>query len=68
MANLSNLIQQSLPASGGLYGNGMFFQNGKTVTQNYTVPQDTNAMSAGPVTIDTGVTVTVSSGSRWVVV
>jgi len=49
-------------------GNGTFHQNPKTIIENYTIPADFNAMSAGPVTIDTGVTVTVSTGSRWVIV
>jgi len=38
------------------------------VTTNYTITTDTNALSTGPLTIDTGVTVTVPTGSRWVVV
>lgn len=42
--------------------------NSNTVDTNYTIPSDYNAMSSGPVTIDSGVTVTVPSGSRWVVI
>jgi hypothetical protein len=42
--------------------------NSATVTANYTIPSGSNAMSAGPVTISSGITVTVSSGSTWVVV
>jgi hypothetical protein len=41
--------------------------NSKTVSANYTIASGDNAMSSGPVTISSGVTVTVSSGSRWVV-
>ena len=41
--------------------------NNKTIATSYTIPSTDNAMSAGPVTINSGVTVTVSSGSRWVV-
>jgi hypothetical protein len=41
--------------------------NSKTVSANYTIASGDNAMSSGPVTISNGVTVTVSSGSRWVV-
>jgi len=45
-----------------------FFLNATTVSSNFTVPSNYNAMTAGKVTINTGVTVTVSTGSRWVVV
>jgi hypothetical protein len=45
----------------------VFVQNDQVVTANYTIPVGKNAMSTGPITVDTGVAVTVSSGSRWVV-
>jgi hypothetical protein len=41
--------------------------NSKTVSASFTIPATDNASSAGPITIASGVTVTVSSGSRWVV-
>jgi hypothetical protein len=41
--------------------------NSNTVSASYTIPATDNAMSAGPITVASGVTVTVSSGSRWVV-
>ena len=46
----------------------VFYENDQTVTTDYTITTDKNAMSTGPVTIDTGVTVTVPTGSRWVVI
>ena len=45
-----------------------FFENSTTVAANYTITTDNNAMSAGPITINSGVTVTVPSGSTWTVV
>jgi hypothetical protein len=45
-----------------------FFENGQTVTSDYSISANCNAMSAGPVTINLGVTVTVPVGSNWVVV
>lgn len=42
--------------------------NSATVTANYTIPSGSNAMSAGPVTVNSGVTVTVSGGSVWTVI
>jgi len=41
--------------------------NNKTISASYTIPSTDNAISSGPVTLSAGVTVTVSSGSRWVV-
>lgn len=57
--------------TGGATGGGsdaIFWNNGQTVTTNYTVPATTNAGTFGPITINSGVTVTVSSGSNWTVV
>lgn len=56
---------------GGATGGGndaVFYLNSQTVTTNYTVPSGQNAMSAGPVSVANGVTVTVSPGSVWSVV
>lgn len=47
---------------------GVFYENNTNVTANYTITSGKNAMSAGPITIDSGVTVTVPSGSTWTVV
>ena len=47
--------------------NGMFI-NSQTVAADYTIAASYNAMSAGPVTVNGGITVTVSSGSTWAVV
>ena len=45
-----------------------FFVNSQSVTENYTIAVGDSAMAAGPVTIESGSTVTISSGSRWVIV
>ena len=42
--------------------------NSATISTSYTVASGSNAMSAGPVSIASGQSVTVASGSRWVVV
>lgn len=42
--------------------------NNATISENYTIATGDNGMSAGPVAVNSGVTVTVSSGSTWVVV
>ena len=56
---------------GGATGGGsdqIFVLNGQNITANYTIPSGSNASTAGAVTINTGVVVTVSTGSRWVIV
>ena len=55
---------------GGATGNGgdqVFVENSKTVTASYQIPSTKCASSVGPITINSGVSVTVPSGSRWVV-
>ena len=46
----------------------IFWENGQTVTQNYTITNNQNAMSAGPITINNGVTVTIGDGETWTIV
>jgi trimeric autotransporter adhesin len=47
-------------------GNGIVV-NSQTVATSYTIASGTSGMSSGPITVASGQTVTVSSGSRWVV-
>ena len=42
--------------------------NGQTLSANYTIPTGYNGLSAGPITIANGVTVTVPDGSAWSIV
>jgi hypothetical protein len=53
---------------GGASGSGVFFENNTTISSNYTISTGRNAMSAGPITINDGVTVTVPDGSSWSIV
>jgi len=56
---------------GGATGGGsdqIFNLNGQNVTTSYSIPNGKNASSAGPITIDTGATVTIPTGSVWVIV
>ena len=38
------------------YANGCVYENGQTITSNYTMTTNSNGMSAGPITVDTSVT------------
>jgi len=53
-------------ASGG-GGDEVFQENETTVTTSYTLTTGKNAMSVGPITINSGATVTIPSGQRWVI-
>jgi hypothetical protein len=45
---------------------GVIYENDQTISANYTIPANKNAVSAGPITIADGVTVTVDGD--WVIV
>ena len=61
----------SIGGGGGATGTGsdaIFLNYGQTVTASYSIPASTNSLSAGPITVASGQTVTIPSGSRWVIV
>jgi hypothetical protein len=58
-------------SAGGATGGGsdaIFWNNDQTVTTNYTIPTGKNAGTFGPITVASGIVVTVPSGSTWTVV
>jgi hypothetical protein len=52
---------------GGASAGGVIYENSTTVSSNYTLSTTKNGLSVGPITIASGVAVTVPSGQRWVV-
>ena len=48
--------------------NSVFWQNDQTLATSYSIPANTSAVTAGPVTLGSNVTVTLGTNSRWVVV
>jgi hypothetical protein len=55
---------------GGATGGGgdtVFVQNSRVVTVDYTIPVGKSAESVGPIIINSGITVTISSDERWVI-
>jgi len=55
---------------GGATGGGtdtVFMENEDDVTTDYTITSGSNALSVGPITVATGVTVTVPTGNRWMI-
>lgn len=62
----SNLTGISAGATGG-GSDEVFVNNSQTVTTDYTVPSGKSASSTGPITLNAGVDITLSAGSRWVI-
>ena len=52
----------------GSSGNAVFYENDTSVTASYQITNGKNAMTAGPITLGAGVTVTIPAGSGWTVV
>ena len=65
-SNLTNL-PPSAPV-GGSASNKVFFENDKVVSVNYQITSTKNAMTAGPVSVNAGIAVTVPSGCSWTIV
>ena len=59
-------VPAGAPTGGG--SDKIFFVNGPTVTTDYTVTANDNAMSAGPVSVNTGINVILTGTSEWVIV
>jgi hypothetical protein len=56
---------------GGATGGGsdaVFIENGQTITTDYTIPTGKNAMTTGVITVASGITVTIPTNSRWVII
>ena len=79
-ASLTNLpsgqLTGDLPAISGanltgvaiLKADGCVLENSQTISNNYTMTTNKNGVSAGDITVTNGVTVTIPSGSRYVIV
>ena len=52
---------------GGASAGGAIYENTQTITANYTMTTGTNGHSVGPITINSGIVVTIPSGSSWLV-
>ena len=60
-------FQLSGGIGGGAVGGNVFYENATTLTSNYTLSTGKNAVTVGPLTINTGVTLSIPSGQRLVV-
>ena len=66
-ANGMEWVTSAAGATGG-GTDSIFWENGQTVTTNYTISNNKNAMSAGPITINNGIAVTIGTGENWTIV
>ena len=66
-ANGMEWVTSAAGATGG-GSDSIFWENGQTVTTNYTISNNKNAMSAGPITINNGIAVTIGTGENWTIV
>lgn len=68
--NLGNAawVEPSASIAAEAVGYGVVKLNQQIMTGNYTMPSGYNGMSAGPITIASGVTVTIPDGSAWSIV
>ena len=57
----------AIGGGGGASAGGAIYENSDDITSNYTITSGKNGFSVGPMTIASGVTVTVPSGQRWVI-
>ena len=58
----------SLTGVASTVADGCIYENSQTISNNYTITTNKNAMSAGPITVASGATLTVPSGSTYTIV
>ena len=65
-ATTATSVQYAVSGSAG--SGGVVYENPQTITSNYTMPTGSNGMSTGPVTVNSGVTVTIPDDSNWAII
>jgi hypothetical protein len=68
---VTSISNNAITVAAGAVGGGtdkIFWENDQVVTTNYTLTSNKNAVTAGPITVNTGVTVTIPTGGVWTVV
>lgn len=61
LSTISNVTAQSYSAS-------LFYTSVRNITANTSIAANSNAMSAGPITINDNIVVTIETGAEWSVV
>lgn len=63
----SNAWTEAGGGGGGAKADGAIYENTQSISNSYTLTTGTNGLSAGPLTVEVGATVTIPVGSRWVI-
>ena len=58
----------SLTGVASTVADGCIYENSQTISNNYTITTNKNAMSAGPITVASGATLTIPSGSTYTII
>jgi hypothetical protein len=67
LASFEGYVGGAWGGVGGAQAGGVIFENALTISANYTLTTSKNGLSVGPISIGSGVVVTIPSGQRWVV-
>ena len=67
-ATLPALDGSNLTGLASTVAGGAIYENSQTISASHTIPTGSNGMSAGPVTVNNGVTLTISNGSTYTIV
>ena len=65
ITSVSNTI---VTTGSGTVANGTMLLFSNTITSNYTIASGNNALSVGPITLNSGNTITLASGQRWIII
>ena len=64
--NLNQVTDLITPTTGGLSVTGIVVSS-TTITTSFSIPSGYSGSSVGPISVSSGITVTIPSGSRWVI-
>lgn len=67
MASFEGYVNNQWGGVGGANAGGAIYENSQSIATNYTITTGKNGMSAGPITINSGVTLTIPDNSVWVI-
>ena len=67
LASFEGYVGGAWGGVGGAQAGGVIFENALTISANYTLTTSKNGLSVGPISIGSGVVVTIPSGQRWVI-
>lgn len=67
-ASSVSTLSTAVDSKANVAAGGTVITNSNTISTNYTLAAGTNGVSAGPITIANGVTVTIATGAEWSIV